>query len=147
MEKEFKQFNTENKEKSLEDFFDIRGNTLYFNGVFRTQNYTADKFGVEIRNEGLAAGQATIAGASSSGTATTIPGALTHTGSTAGFYNVTPVSRQTVTFGNTNGEIGGLTISAAYNQGEITALRDKCEELADDCRNLKAALATLGLII
>lgn len=147
MEKQFSQFNTENKEKQLGDFFDIRGNTLYFNGVFRTQNYLEGKLGVEIKNEGLAAGSVSIAGATTSGTTTTIPGALTHTGSTAGFYNVATTSRQTVTFGNTNGEIGGLTISAAYSQGEVQALRDKCEELADDCRNLKAALATLGLII
>ncbi len=31
--------------------------------------------------------------------------------------------------GNTDGEIGGLTISA---QSEPQALRDKCEEFADD---------------
>lgn len=144
--KEFTQYNVKKPEKTLNDFFDIRGNTLYFNGVFRTQNYSESISGVEINNEGLAAGQIQIAGASSSGTTTTIPGALKHTGSTAGFFNTAPVSKPTVTFGNTNGEIGGLTISAAYVQAEVVALRDKCEELADDCRNLKAALATLGLI-
>jgi hypothetical protein len=143
---EFKQYENKADEKKLEDFFDIRGNTVYFKGVFRTQNFLTGTSGVEIKNEGLATGSLNVAGATSGGTSTTIPGALTHTGSTAGFFNTAPVSKPTVTFGNTNGEIGGLTISAAYNQGEVTALRDKCEELADDCRNLKAALATLGLI-
>ncbi len=41
-----------------------------------------------------------------------------------------------VTLGNTDNEIGGLTISAAYDQTEVTALRDKAEELADDVRAL-----------
>lgn len=143
---EFKQYQNKTEEKKLEDFFDIRGNTVYFKGVFRTQNFLTGTAGVEIKNEGIATGTLNVAGATSGGTVTTIPGALKHTGSTAGFFNTAPVSKPTVTFGNTNGEIGGLTISAAYNQGEVTALRDKCEELADDCRNLKAALVTLGLI-
>jgi hypothetical protein len=143
---DFKQYQPKSEEKRLDDFFDIRGNTLYFKGVLRTQNFLTGTAGVEIRNEGMSAGAINVAGASSSGTVTTIPGALTHTGATAGFFNTAPVSKPSVTFGNTNGEIGGLTISAAYNQGEVQALRDKCEELADDCRNLKAALATLGLI-
>jgi hypothetical protein len=45
-----------------------------------------------------------------------------------------------VTLGNTNSEIGGLTISAAYSQVEVQALRDKCEELADDVRALSVLL-------
>jgi len=45
-----------------------------------------------------------------------------------------------VTLGNANSEIGGLTISAAYNQSEVQALRDKCEELADDVRALSTLL-------
>lgn len=45
-----------------------------------------------------------------------------------------------VTLGNTNSEIGGLTISAAYSQSEVQALRDKCEELADDVRALSVLL-------
>lgn len=58
-----------------------------------------------------------------------------------------------VTPGNTNSEIGGLTIGATYSQAEVTALRDKCEELADDLRNtvaltnaLRLALVNAGLI-
>lgn len=146
MSNDFSQFNLEDRDPVLDDFFDIRGNTLIFKGVFRTQNYLAGQQGVEIANEGLTTGTLNVAGASSGGTVTTIPGALKHTGTTAGFFNTSPVSQPTVTFGNTNGEIGGLTISAAYSQAEVQALRDKCEELADDCRNLRAALATLGLI-
>lgn len=45
-----------------------------------------------------------------------------------------------VTLGNANDEIGGLTISAAYSQVEVQALRDKCEELADDVRALSTLL-------
>lgn len=136
---DFKQYQTKTEEKSLNDFFDIRGNTLYFKGVFRTPNFLNGTSGVEIRNEGVSAGSITSTG-------NIIEGALTHTGSLAGFFNTSPVARPTVTLGNSNGEIGGLTISAVYSQAEVVALRDKCEELADDVRNIKAALATLGLI-
>ena len=63
-----------------------------------------------------------------------------------GFFGVTPVVKATVSFGNTDNEIGGLTISATYSQAEMQALRDKCEELADDVRALKATLSGYGLI-
>lgn len=49
-------------------------------------------------------------------------------------------NQASVTLGNTDGEIGGLTISAAYDQLEVQALRDKCEELADDLRNIHVLL-------
>ena len=48
-----------------------------------------------------------------------------------------------VTLGNTNNEIGGLTISVGYSQAEVQALRDKCEELADDVRNLSTLVHAL----
>jgi hypothetical protein len=58
-----------------------------------------------------------------------------------------------VTLGNTDDEIGGLTISDPPTQAEVQALRDKCEELADDVRALstlvhalRAALVSEGLI-
>ena len=66
-----------------------------------------------------------------------------------GFWGATPVvqpsgaGQAAVTLGNTDNEIGGLTIGAAYSQAEIQALRDKCEELADDVR----ALSTLVLAL
>jgi hypothetical protein len=75
------------------------------------------------------------------------------------FYGATPVvqpagaGQAAVTLGNADSEIGGLTISAAYDQTEVTALRDKCEELADDVRALstlvhalRTALVDLGAI-
>jgi hypothetical protein len=75
------------------------------------------------------------------------------------FYGATPVTQPAsadqaiVTLGNANGEIGGLTISAAYSDTEVIALRDKCEELADDVRalstlvhSLRTALVNLGAI-
>ena len=58
-----------------------------------------------------------------------------------------------VTLGNTDGEIGGLTISDPPTQAEVQALRDACEELADDVRALstlvhalRTALVSEGLI-
>lgn len=67
-------------------------------------------------------------------------------GDKLGLYGATPVSQPhsadqaAVTLGNTDNEIGGLTISATYSQSEVTALRDKCEELADDVRNLSTLI-------
>ena len=40
--------------------------------------------------------------------------------------------------GNTDGEIGGLAISDPPTQAELQALREKCEERADDVRVLSA---------
>ncbi|MCL4180067.1 MAG: hypothetical protein KJ072_20260 [Verrucomicrobia bacterium] len=48
-----------------------------------------------------------------------------------------------VTPGNTDVEIGGLTISNAPPQAEVQALRDKAEELADDVRNLSTLIHSL----
>jgi hypothetical protein len=55
--------------------------------------------------------------------------------------------------GNTDGEIGGLTISDPPTQAEVQALHDKAEELADDVRalltlihSLRTALVGEGLI-
>lgn len=79
--------------------------------------------------------------------------------SLVGFYGVTPVVQQAsadqgiVTLGNTDNEIGALTFSASPTQAECQALRDKCEELADDVRalstlvhSLRTALLNVGLI-
>lgn len=52
---------------------------------------------------------------------------------------------QTLALGNTDSEIGALTISGSYSQAEVTALRDKCEELADDVRALKTKLDAAGI--
>lgn len=63
--------------------------------------------------------------------------------------NAGPVARTggtQVTLGNSNGEIGGLSIGAAYDQAEHVALRDKTEELADDVRAIHAALRALGIL-
>ena len=58
-----------------------------------------------------------------------------------------------VTLGNTDGEIGGLTISDPTTQTEVQALRDRTEELADDVRSLaplvhvlRGALFTVGVV-
>jgi hypothetical protein len=81
------------------------------------------------------------------------------TGSKIGFYGVTPVpqpagaDQAAVTFGNTDGTIGGLTVSDPPTQAEVQVLRDKCEELADDVRALsvlvhalRGALVSVGVV-
>jgi len=81
------------------------------------------------------------------------------TGGKIGFWGVAPVvqpagaGQAAVTLGNTDGEIEGLTISDPPTQAEVQALRDKCEELADDVRALstlvhalRAALVNVGAI-
>jgi hypothetical protein len=45
-----------------------------------------------------------------------------------------------VTLGNADNDIGGLTVSDPPTQAEVVALRDKCEELADDVRALSTLL-------
>lgn len=68
------------------------------------------------------------------------------TSDTFGLYGVTPVAQPAgagqaaVTLGNTDGEISGLSFSASPTQAECQALRDKCEELADDVRALSTLL-------
>jgi len=44
---------------------------------------------------------------------------------------------------NTDGQIGGLTISDPPTQAEVQALRDACEELAHDVRALSALVHAL----
>ena len=67
-----------------------------------------------------------------------------------GFYGVSPVvqpsgaDQAAVTLGNVDGEIAGLTISDPPTQPEVQALRDKCEELADDVRALSTLVHALG---
>ncbi len=80
-------------------------------------------------------------------------------GGKIGFFGVTPVvqpsgaDQAVVTLGNVDGEIGGLTISDPPTQAEVQALRDKCEELADDVRALstlvhalRGALVAVGVV-
>ena len=64
-----------------------------------------------------------------------------------------PASESSIARGNTDGEIAGLTISDPPTQAELQALRDQCEELADDVRALsalvhalRAALVTVGVV-
>jgi hypothetical protein len=76
-----------------------------------------------------------------------------------GFWGATPLvqpsgaDQAAVTLGNTDNEIGELTISDPPAQAEVQALRDKCEELASDLRALstlihplRTALVAEGLI-
>jgi len=81
------------------------------------------------------------------------------TGGKIGFYGATPVvqpagaAQAAVTLGNTDGEIGSLIVSDPPTQAEVQALRDKCEELADDVRALstlvhalRGALVSVGVV-
>lgn len=51
-----------------------------------------------------------------------------------------------VALGNVDDEIGALTFSSTPTQAEVEALRDACEELADDVRDIAAALAQPALL-
>lgn len=62
------------------------------------------------------------------------------------FFGAPPVTKSIVTLVNTDNAIGSLTVSAVYSQGEMQVFRNKCEELADDVRALKAALSSYGLV-
>jgi hypothetical protein len=44
-------------------------------------------------------------------------------------------------------EIGGLTSSDPPTQAEVQPLRDKCEELADDLRNLSTLIHSLRVAL
>jgi len=81
------------------------------------------------------------------------------TGGKIGFWGVMPAvqpagaGQTPVTLGNSDGEIGGLTISDPPTQAEVQALRDACEELADDVRALstlvhalREALVAVGVV-
>jgi hypothetical protein len=80
-------------------------------------------------------------------------------GGKVGFWGVAPTTQPSgagqaaAALANTDGAIGGLAISDPPTQLEVQALRDKCEELADDVRALstlvhalRTALVTSGLI-
>jgi hypothetical protein len=66
-----------------------------------------------------------------------------------GLWGVTPVvqpasaGQAAVSMTNSDGDIGGLTISAAYSQSEVQALRDQTEILADDTRDVNALLTEI----
>lgn len=88
-----------------------------------------------------------------------LDGIFAHTGkgsSKVGWHSNTPVVQpsvpNTVAMGNTNGEIGGITINqcdagsdtvditTVPKKADVETLRDKCEELADDVRNIWSTL-------
>ena len=52
-----------------------------------------------------------------------------------------------VTLGSANSEIYDLTIGATYAQAEVSAIKSKAEELADDVRAIHAALVNSGIVL
>jgi hypothetical protein len=86
--------------------------------------------GIIVRGPSALRGDAVIAGSSS----------------TLSFFEGTGTTKQTPTFTNANGDIGGLAISNPPTQAEVQALRDACETLADGTRNVRAALQAYKLI-
>jgi hypothetical protein len=66
-----------------------------------------------------------------------------------GFWGATPIvqsagaGQAAETLGNTDNAIGGLSIGATYSQAEVQALREKCEQLADDVRALSTLIHAL----
>ena len=63
-----------------------------------------------------------------------------------GFFGVAPINKTLVSLKNEDGAFASLTFSATPTQAECQVLRDKCEELADDVRTLKATLGAYGLL-
>ncbi|MEX3009013.1 hypothetical protein [Hoeflea sp. TYP-13] len=139
----FNNFHTDVFNRGTGTNFPIYANTTGTNELHITDNILAG------------ADYAIVAGAASVVTRNTFLGGSFR----EGFFNAAAVvqpagaGQAAVTLGNTDNEIGGLTFSATPTQAEVEALRDKCEELADDLRNmhtlqdeLRTALVNLGLI-
>ncbi len=59
---QFEQPGIVQREKTLEDFFDIRGGTLNLIGILQTANFIDGARGVRMQNEGLDASGGTIQG-------------------------------------------------------------------------------------
>lgn len=126
------------------DTITISGGTLYI------ENNTADATLVSIRNTGVGVASLTIEGTVTcenlvaqgnckicNATSDTLKFFSTDDG-----YARISVSSPAA-FNSTDGEISGLTFSASPTQGEVEALRDKCEELGDDCRALREVVNNL----
>ncbi len=111
-----------------------------------------------VASEAIAVGESVFTAASgkvqnepaAAGTYYLVGRALTAAGADGEVIEIEPQApTRTVviaTLGNTNAEIGGLTIGATYSQTEVQALRDKSEELADDVRALASALSEPSLV-
>jgi len=119
-------------------------------GVIRPDDYAASTNEKVWRLLGVYLNDTTILDAANivlgTGTGTQLGTAVTQK---LGLWGVTPAiqpahaDQAVVTMGNTNGEISGLTISNPPTQAEVTALRDACEELADDVRAVLVLLHAL----
>lgn len=59
------------EQKTLEDFFQIKGDTLHFKGTLQTANFIYGKRGVQIKNEGLSSSGGLITDTDISGGTTT----------------------------------------------------------------------------
>lgn len=124
-------------------------------GVIRPDDYAASTNEKVWKLQGVYVNSMTILDGSNvvlgTGTGTKIG---TATSQKLGFFDAAPVvqpadaAQAAVTIVNEDGDIGSLTFSATPTQGEVEALRDECEILADDVRNLAAlvhALRTAGV--
>ena len=110
-------------------YVDATGDVARLKKVFGGRRYIATRR-VAIQRSSVSAAGATLGvftAAAGGGTALVTAQALSGLGTANNGHNLT-------VYGNTNNEISGLTISAAYSQAEIQALRTACEELADDFR-------------
>ena len=146
MDKDFKQTNLESQEKTLNDYIQIKDGRLVLQAPFETNNFLAGKRGVRIATDGLNAGSGTIGGATVGGTATVIAGALTHTGSTAGFYNKAPTAQaadiSALTYPGT-ADNAVADVGAAFNQ---TTLNNNFADVASQINDIRTVLRNLGLM-
>lgn len=147
MDKEFKQPELESQDKTLNDYIQIKDGRLVLMAPFETNNFLSGKRGVRIAQDGLNAGSGTVGGATIGGTATVIAGALTHTGSTAGFYNKAPTAQAsdmvalTISAGTPDNTVAD--VGASFNQ---TTLNNNFADLATKINTIRTVLRNLGLM-
>lgn len=143
---EFKQLNIEETPKTLDDFLYVKDGVVILRGVMQTENFIAGKRGVQMKFEGLNASGGTIQGANVSSGSTTITGALTHTGSTVGFYNKAPTAQASdigaITIGAGTGDGTTQDVTASFNQ---TILNNNFADLASKINSIRTVLRNLGL--
>lgn len=120
----FTQAGVEQKEKTLEDFFDIRGGVLNLLGIMQTANFISGARGVQIRNEGLNSSGGTIQGAAITGgsTASTLIAGVTGILKGNGANPVTAIAGVSGTFFVANSSGGSPTHLVTVTNGVIVSI-------------------------
>jgi hypothetical protein len=125
----FKQFNIENTEKTLNDYIQIKDGRLVIQAPFETNNFLAGKRGVRIAQDGLNSSGGTINGATIGGS-TGLSVSNGGTGVTTltandvlignGTNPITSITGWTGTFYVATSSGGAVTHAVTVNKGIIT---------------------------